>query len=40
MDQYNGGGAGTAGWDAINAALRPVHAGQEPRHFGTAAVRR
>ncbi|KRG85078.1 MULTISPECIES: suppressor of fused domain protein [Stenotrophomonas] len=37
MDQYNGGGAGTAGWDAINAALRPVHAGQEPRHFGTAA---
>ncbi len=26
----------TPGWDAINAALAPLYAGQEPRHFGTA----
>jgi len=26
----------TPGWDAINAALLPLYAGQEPRHFGTA----
>lgn len=26
----------TPGWDAINAALAPLHAGQEPRHYGTA----
>ena len=37
MDKHDGGGVVTAGWDAINAALRAVHAGQAPRHFGTAA---
>ena len=26
----------TPGWDAINAALAPLYAGQEPRHYGTA----
>ncbi|WP_256843440.1 suppressor of fused domain protein, partial [Pseudomonas aeruginosa] len=26
----------TPGWDAINAALSPLYAGQEPRHYGTA----
>ena len=26
----------TPGWDAINEALAPLYAGQEPRHFGTA----
>lgn len=26
----------TPGWDAINAALTPLYAGQEPRHYGTA----
>lgn len=26
----------TPGWDAINAALAPLYAGQEPQHFGTA----
>ncbi|HDS1651713.1 suppressor of fused domain protein [Stenotrophomonas maltophilia] len=26
----------TPGWDAINAALAPLYAGQEPLHFGTA----
>ena len=28
--------AGTAGWDALNAALSALYPGQEPRHFGTA----
>ncbi|KAF1013831.1 MAG: hypothetical protein GAK31_02848 [Stenotrophomonas maltophilia] len=26
----------TPGWDAINAALAPLYAGQEPHHYGTA----
>ncbi len=35
MDRQDDGETGTAGWDAINAALRALYPGQEPRHYGT-----
>ena len=35
MAQENSGDIGTAGWDAINAAMLALYPGQEPRHFGT-----
>lgn len=35
MDRQDGEDTGTAGWDAINAALRALYPGQEPRHYGT-----
>ena len=35
MDRQDGDGTGTAGWDAINAALCALYPGQEPRHYGT-----
>ncbi len=36
MDQQDSGGVSTAGWDAINAALAALYAGQTPHHYGTA----
>jgi len=35
MDRQDDDETGTAGWDAINAALRALYPRQEPRHYGT-----
>ncbi|WMJ71480.1 suppressor of fused domain protein [Stenotrophomonas sp. 24(2023)] len=34
--QHDHDTTGTPGWDAINAALAPLYAGQAPQHYGTA----
>ena len=40
MDQYNGGGAGTAGWDAINLYMLPLIAAVLLAQLGLAWTER